>query len=201
MKQLFNNLMYFQAIIVVGLLFFGCRRDLCDGKDLTPKVTNYLLTDNEKGSIPYNGNETLTFVSKFNDTAIFIGQGLNQKLNKVETRSGSIDCPIYLIDNYENIFIDFKCLRISSLMFILSKTVPSILSPSPYLQISNGVNKSTTVLDYAIDSTIVTDSIPWIMGFKKGKILFGPLNVIYNSKMGILRFESNDTLWTLIPTN
>jgi hypothetical protein len=201
MKQLFNNLMYFQAIIVVGLLFFGCRRDLCDGKDLTPKVTNYLLTDNEKGSIPYNGNETLIFVSKFYDTAIFIGQGLNQKLNKVETRSGSIDCPIYLIDNFENMSINFASNHLPNLLFTVEKLQVGTLKPYSVVEIANNNNNALNTLNYASDSTIVTDSILWIDGYQKGKILSGKLNVTYNSKIGILKFENMDTLWIRIPNN
>jgi hypothetical protein len=97
--------------------------------------------------------------------------------------------------------INFASNHLPKLLFTVEKLQVGTSKPYSVVEIASSNNNAMNTLSYASDSTIVTDSILWIGGYQKGKILSGKLNVIYNSKIGILKFENNDTLWKRIPNN
>lgn len=191
------KLKFIWLILSFGLIFCSCRKRGCNGET---EITNYVLTESEKASIPYKGYVVMHFISPFQDTATFYGQGITRQSKHNKKYAGTPDCPLLLVDSFEYLSIDFACNRIPSLKFILEKVFES-----PYkttgINISNLHKDAFNSLIYASDSTIITDSIPWNGVYQRGKLLSGPLNVIYNSKIGILKFENNDTLWIRIPNN
>ena len=98
----------FLLTIICLLIIYSCKRE-SPCSSYTSKNFKFLLADSTKAQIPYNGNETLMFISNQGDTAILIGQG---KINQVVTGGVNVSndpaCPKYDDYSYEYVNIEYK---------------------------------------------------------------------------------------------
>lgn len=98
----------FLLTIICLLIIYSCKRE-SPCSSYTSKNFKFLLADSTKAQIPYNGNETLMFISNQGDTAILTGQGKNNYIVKNSINVGtSPDCPQYDNYSYEYIDLDYK---------------------------------------------------------------------------------------------
>jgi hypothetical protein len=98
-----------KLLIIIGLimLFENCSKEPSCG-DQSDIVNSYYISADDKSKIPFKGNDTLTYISDAGDTAILIGSGKREFIDKVRTViSGNADCYKYNVDNNETIIFEY----------------------------------------------------------------------------------------------
>ncbi|MFY8020131.1 MAG: hypothetical protein ACOVP1_02990 [Bacteroidia bacterium] len=102
-----KKLLYFGFLLFI----FSCSKEKDCSKVPTKLITaNVFLLDSERTYLPYNGTETLMFISNKGDTAVLKGTGTIQKYNK--ERIVSINeypsCPQTEVHLHETLAAEFK---------------------------------------------------------------------------------------------
>lgn len=192
----------FYAILIILqiILQISCRPKIeCDKGDT---IEHYYLPSKYIDSFPYNGSETLIFLSDHSDTAIFIGTGKRMGHELTESYNlASADCP-----QMKKIFIDivnytFPCQNKSNFDYLEltckagypHRPVNCLLDLSIYFKIHE-----TSTFDYLIETSIA-DSILYKGNYLGGVFFDRNSDVLFNKNFGIIRFkEPNGTVWTLL---
>lgn len=197
LKHLFALLLSIQF----GLLISCGPKIECEKGD---KTGHYYLPQKYVDSFPYNGSETLIFLSNHSDTAIFIGKGRKMGHELTESYNiASADCPRMKNTYTDIVNYSYKCQN-KSLFDYLTLNCLTAYQWLPItcvldLDISRKVYSKSSY-DILIELPIA-DSILY-----KGNYLAGAFmknsDVLFNRNFGIIRFkELNGTEWTLINKN
>jgi hypothetical protein len=95
------------SIFLLIILAQSCTKDTNCG-DQSKIENSYYISADDKSKIPFKGNDTLTYISDAGDTAILIGSGKREFIDKVRTViGGNADCYKYNVDNNETISIEY----------------------------------------------------------------------------------------------
>lgn len=165
--------------------------------DYQSKTYNYFLRDSTKAQIPFNGYDTLTYISNMGDTALLIGKW---KINSIDTkkinRSGSPDCPQIDIYNYEIVNVIY-------------------LGSNPYLHTIfysltvDNWNDEQTIFninyepEFKTSSSFFNNTLSYITPINIGSQIIngrtvdrkdGTASFVYNKTYGILQIKMNDSL-------
>jgi hypothetical protein len=95
MKIFYQTFSFTAKLVSILLLFIlaqSCTKDASCG-DQSDIVNSYYISADDKSKIPFKGNDTLTYISDAGDTAILIGSGKREFIDKVQTViAGNADC-------------------------------------------------------------------------------------------------------------
>lgn len=106
-KFLLNKLLYIGFLLFI----FSCSKEKDCSKVPTKLITaNVFLLDSERTYLPYNGTETLVFISNNGDTAVLKGTGTVQKYNKERIVSFNEypSCPQTEVHLHETLAAEFN---------------------------------------------------------------------------------------------
>ena len=186
------------------LLFMlqSCKRDNpCEGLDLSDNIVNYDFPDSIKSTLPYNGLDTLIFVSNLGDTATIIGQGKNQYYVEDKQGNNNANCPKTTINKYGNIDIIFQGNnQLLSVEYHIYKNSfsPKTLSGCDFIvnnQISLGSGYEYLTFYMPKQDSILLNGV-YISG---GYIEDNNYKILYNNQKGILKFINvNNKDWLKI---
>jgi len=95
------------SILILFIFAQSCTKEpSCNGQSDT--INSYYISADDKSKIPFKGNNTLTYISNAGDTAMLIGNGKREFIDKVQTViAGNADCYIYNVDYKETISIEY----------------------------------------------------------------------------------------------
>ncbi len=102
-----KKLLYFGFLLFI----FSCSKEKDCSKVPTKLITaNVFLLDSERTYLPYNGTETLVFISNKGDTAVLKGTGTVQKYNKerIVAFNEYPSCPQTEVHLHETLAAEFK---------------------------------------------------------------------------------------------
>lgn len=182
----------FLLVIIYLLFIFSCKRE-SPCSNYTSKSYKFLLADSTKAQIPYNGNETLMFISNQGDTAVLIGQGKNNYILKNSINVGtSPDCPQYDNYSYEYVDLDYKANN-ENLFHVFYRLSINKYSQNEVTVYLNNVSEYTAYLGLYNDTIGYNKSIKDIKGYdfdrNDGKPAF-----VYNKSVGILQIKIDSSL-------
>jgi hypothetical protein len=163
-------------------------------------IYTYNVADSNKAKIPYNGTDTLVFVSDKGDTANLYGQTINQFYYKITQNYGTADCQKNYTYKYQNINTSFlgNNLKLYSVSFIayMNEQLTNPSTNSIKIIINDSLfGKSNfeyfNSLTYPDDSVIINGK--YEIGYNFNNSIF------FNFKYGILRIkDSKNNIWTKI---
>ncbi|MBC7382736.1 MAG: hypothetical protein H7296_07025 [Bacteroidia bacterium] len=178
----------------------NCRRDPCKGVVPQERITKFNIADSLKAAIPYNGKDTLVFVSETGDTARLQGTGYYNNYEDVQLANYS-DCPGSNVKNfYEHVYMTFKGPN------------PSVNVITYEVYRSSGFGSSYNGFDIKITDTRyypntfdgssyylpVDDSIYINNNYTKGGYADEAKTILYNKEYGILKFKLYNHIWRKI---
>ncbi len=187
-----------KLLCIIGLimLFENCSKEpsCSDQSDIVN--SNYISAD-DKSKIPFKGNDTLTYISDAGDTAILIGSGKREFIDKVRTViGGNADCYKYNVDNNETIIFEYlgNNLELNKIKYrIYGNNERTIVDY--YLNNYNGNRYPNNFnnLYYYTDSIFIKNS--FIIGVP---IKLSNLQTLYNFNYGFLKIQFNGgKIWLL----
>jgi len=187
------------------LLYTGCRPD--DGNPCPdkPDVSYNYLSDADKAKVPYyktGGYDTLVYVSNTGDSAVCVGQGVQQYFNIQYYQSNPACRP----NARKNEFNEFKFVSNSSLENIDIVFYKDFILPPSWLwsgkvitiSISNVIySGSMTRIEYFIDSIELNNKKYYQLQifYENNSIIHQKL--YYNNQIGVIGFELNQKIWNL----
>jgi hypothetical protein len=177
----------------------SCTKNINCG-DTNDMIYTYNVADSNKAQIPYNGTDTLVFVSDKGDTATLYGQAINQFYYKITQNYGTADCQKNYTYKYQNINTSFlgNNLKLYSVSFIayMNEQLTNPSTNSIKIIINDSLfGKSNfeyfNSLTYPDDSVIINGK--YQIGYNFNNSIF------FNFKYGILRIkDSKSNIWTKI---
>ncbi len=184
------------------LLFFfisiiSCRKDSSSGSCGGRNTYNY-LNEADKTKVPYNGFDSLVFVSNKNDTAICIGKGKEVYFNNYKINSNP-DCqPDYLCN--EVIEYKYSSKIDNKLNFIVSLKSWDYDGSADVLKIYFDNKVLGTIFSY-LDTKYYSNHN--VNGTLKSGLMFYEdtsysTTFFYNLKEGILQFKTPTIEWNRI---
>ncbi len=188
-----------KLLCIIGLimLFENCSKEpsCSDQSDIVN--SNYISAD-DKSKIPFKGNDTLTYISDAGDTAILIGSGKREFIDKVRTViGGNADCYKYNVDNKEAIIIEYNGSNSE-----LNTIGYALIAAKDKTRLNYTINNYTGSLTpyYFNEVTFYTSNVVINnKNFTGRQInLLDSVNLIYNRDFGFLKFVFNGgKIWLL----
>lgn len=197
-NNLFDNLFSINWSSTISLLsilssLISCDTDKCPEKDT---IDYFYLTVDEKGKIPYSGNDTLYFLDENKKEIVLIGRG--KKVSYYEYSDlKELDCNALNIERHEinqfnfdssnnSIFIEMK--EQYELLYINSNGTKFQAFTG---DISNNISKSFQKV-YQFD-TLTFQNVNILTGFDNSS-----QKLIINKELGIIQIKFSDTHYWLI---
>ena len=187
-----------KLLCIIGLimLFENCTKDpsCSDQSDI---VNSYYISADDKSKIPFKGNDTLTYISDAGDTAILIGSGKREFIDKVRTViGGNADCYKYNVDNNETISIDYtgNNIEINNIKYtIIGRSSKTLIEYKLNSYMGNKYPNNFNNINLYVDSVNITNT--FYKGIPINSINF---NTLYNFNYGFLKIQFNGgKIWLL----
>jgi hypothetical protein len=184
------------SIIGLIMLFENCTKEPSCG-DQSDIVNSYYISADDKSKIPFKGNDTLTYISDAGDTAILIGSGKREFIDKVRTViGGNADCYKYNVDNNETIIFEYlgNNLELNKIKYrIYGNNERTIVDYYLNNYKGNRYPNNFNNLYYYTDSIFIKNS--FIIGVP---IKLTNLQTLYNFNYGFLKIQFNGgKIWLL----
>ncbi|MBC7383135.1 MAG: hypothetical protein H7296_09100 [Bacteroidia bacterium] len=178
----------------------NCRRDPCKGVVPQERITKFNIADSLKAAIPYNGKDTLIFVSETGDTARLLGTGYYNNYEDVQLANYS-DCPgSNTKSRYEHVYMTFKGPNpsVNVITYEVYQTPDGISSVTGAEITINNFYHSVFNFEYSSFYKPAEDSIYINNNYAKGGYADAAKTILYNKEYGILKFKLYDHIWKKI---
>ena len=187
-----------KILILFTVLYFSCgKEEKCVPEEIN---TYYPIPEKYKGEIPYKDGDSVVFLGQNNDTLIYKIKNTVNRFVKTSELLGGIDCPGSQNTHTENLVFDFVPYYYNDPKINFKAegrlVYPTFDSCVVNIYIKDGWNVKS--FDFLTSKKTPQDSISLNGITYFGRFLSGVNYVLYNTQIGISRFDFEGSQYSKI---